>query len=156
MTTPPEPPAETSPPSPLRRRLFAALAVLLATPPLVFAAWTWAALHYSYSTGERAGFVQKVSKKGWVCKTWEGELAMANLPGSMPQLFTFSVRDEGIAREIERTIGRRVSLSYEQHRGVPTTCFGETEYFVTRVQPVGDASTPAPTPASTPGAPAKP
>jgi hypothetical protein len=31
-------------------------------------------------------------------------------------------------------MGRRVTLRYEQHPGVPTTCFGETEYFVTAVK----------------------
>jgi hypothetical protein len=91
-------------------------------------------LSYAYSTGERAGFVQKLSKKGWICKTWEGELAMANLPGTMPQIFAFSVRNDSIAGLIEGNMGKRVSLSYEEHRGVPTRCFGETQYFVTNVK----------------------
>jgi hypothetical protein len=95
-----------------------------------FAAWTWAALNYSYSTGERSGYVQKISSKGWVCKTWEGELAMVTQPGVPPQIFTFSVRDERVASELMNLAGRRVSLTYDQHKGVPTSCFGETEYFV--------------------------
>jgi len=102
-----------------------------------FAAYVWSALHISYSEGERAGFVQKFSRKGWICKTWEGELAMMNLPGTMPELFKFSVRDVAVATRLNQTIGQRVRLHYEQHKGVPSDCFGETEYFVTQVDPVG-------------------
>jgi hypothetical protein len=111
------------------------LAAVVIVPVLLFALYTWITLTYAYSRGERAGYVQKFSKKGWICKTWEGELAMVNLPGAAQEKFYFSVRDDAIAQRIERDMGRRVSLSYEQHRGVPTSCFGETEYFVTNVRP---------------------
>ena len=90
-----------------------------------------------------AGYIQKISQKGWICKTWEGELAMANLPGAMPEIFRFTVRDPEVAHQIEQNAGNRVSLTYEQHRGVPTACFGETEYFIVKLNPVADA-TPAP------------
>ena len=100
---------------------------------LGFAAWTWGALKYVYAHGERAGYVQKFSKKGWLCKTWEGELAMVNLPGALPEIFHFSVRDDRVARDVEHTVGQRVTISYEQHKGIPTTCFGDTPYFITRV-----------------------
>ncbi len=100
------------------------------------ALYVWSALRFSYSDGERAGFIQKFSRKGWLCKTWEGELAMANLPGTMPQLFQFSVRSPAVADQINHSMGQRVALHYEQHKGVPTSCFGETEYYVTQVQPV--------------------
>ncbi|HEX6537258.1 MAG TPA: hypothetical protein VF041_21940 [Gemmatimonadaceae bacterium] len=126
--------AQTSAPRRRRWRLKLILLLVIAVPILLFAAYTWAALHYPYSTGNRAGYVQKLSKKGWVCKTWEGELAMANLPGTMPEIFRFSVRSDSIAAILTRDMGRRVSLTYEQHRGVPTRCFGETEYFITDVQ----------------------
>jgi hypothetical protein len=99
------------------------------------ALYLFVALRWSYSSGERAGYVQKFSKKGWVCKTWEGEIAMANLPGAMPELFPFSVRDDAVAAQINRSLGERVVLSYEQHLGLPS-CFGETQYFVTGVRPV--------------------
>lgn len=99
-----------------------------------FALYVWVALSYSYSAGERAGFVQKFSKKGWICKTWEGELAMVNLPGAMPQIFQFSVRDDAVAEHVNQTLGQQVALTYEQHVGVPTSCFGETQYFVTDVR----------------------
>ncbi len=98
------------------------------------ALYAWITLSYSYSKGERAGYVQKFSRKGWICKTWEGELAMVNLPGAMPQIFQFSVREAAVAERINQTLGQRVSLQYEQHVGVPTSCFGETDYFVTSVR----------------------
>lgn len=134
--------AETVPPPPAvkpRRRvkplLFLVLLVVVAV--LGFALYVWVTLHVNYADGERAGYVQKFSRKGWVCKTWEGELAMMNLPGTMPELFRFSVRDEAVATRLNQTLGQRVRVHYEQHKGVPTACFGETEYFVTSVQPVG-------------------
>jgi hypothetical protein len=98
------------------------------------AAYIWIALHWSYSEGERAGFMQKLSHKGWLCKTWEGELSLVALPGAAPEKFNFSVRDEAIAQQINTAVGQRVALTYEQHKGLPTSCFGETEYFVTAVK----------------------
>ena len=104
---------------------------LLVLPVLVIGAWTYGALQFSYSSGERSGYVQKISNKGWVCKTWEGELAMVTQPGVPPQLFAFSVRDETVARSLLDAAGKRVNLTYEQHKGLPGNCFGETEYFIT-------------------------
>ena len=119
-----------------RRRLFLVLALLVLAPLALFAGYVLVALHWAYSEGERAGYVQKFSRKGWVCKTWEGELAMASIPGSMPQIFPFTVRDEAVAARINQDMGLRVSIHYEEHRGLPTTCFGETGYFVTGVRTV--------------------
>jgi hypothetical protein len=98
--------------------------------------WTWLTLQWSYSVGERAGYVQKFSSKGWLCKTWEGEIAMVTMPGAIPEKFTFTVRDEAVAGRINALAGRRVVLLYEQHKFVPLSCFGETEYFVTDIRPV--------------------
>ena len=91
-------------------------------------------MHWSYSEGERAGFMQKLSKKGWICKTWEGELSLVALPGAAPEKFLFTVRDDAVADKINQQVGQRVALTYEQHIGLPTTCFGDTEYFVTAVK----------------------
>jgi len=113
---------------------------LLIVPPAIFAAWAWATLQFSYSKGERSGFLQKISEKGWVCKTWEGELAMVNLPGAMPEIFHFSVRDPAIFKQIQMHVGQRVSLGYDEHRFVPTSCFGETSYFVSHVRSIADVS----------------
>jgi hypothetical protein len=120
------------------RRLKLTLLLAPVVLALLLAAYIWIALRVSYANGERAGYVQKFSRKGWICKTWEGELAMATLPGTLPQVFQFTVRDDGVAARINENIGQRVALSYEQHRGLPTNCFGETEYFVVgakRVEP---------------------
>jgi len=128
------------------------LSGLLALVVLVLGLWTLITLNYTYSSGERAGYVQKISAKGWFCKTWEGEIAMANLPGAMPEIFAFTVSDDAVAHQIEQLAGQRVSLTYEQHPGIPTSCFGDTEHFVVKVTPITDAvplpaAPPAPAPA---------
>jgi hypothetical protein len=116
---------------------------LLVVFVLLFSAYTWVVLSWSYSVGERAGYVQKLSRKGWVCKTWEGELALVTMPGTVAEKFFFSVRDEAIAEQINRSIGRRVSLDYEEHVGVPSSCFGETGHYINGVKIIED---PAPLP----------
>ena len=102
----------------------------------LFALYIFIALNWSYSTGERAGFLQKVSNKGWICKTWEGELSLVAMPGAAPEKFLFTVRDEAVAQKITAAAGKRVTLNYEQHKGLPTTCFGDTDYFVTGVKEI--------------------
>ena len=94
------------------------------------------ALSWSYSDGERAGVLQKFSRKGWVCKTWEGELAMTTVPGVAPELWQFTVRDDQVARHINGALGKRVTLHYREHPGVPTSCFGQTRYYVDAIRPV--------------------
>jgi hypothetical protein len=127
---------DAKPPRSRRKGCLLILAILL-VPILLFALYVWIALNFDYSEGERAGYVQKFSRRGWICKTWEGELAMVNLPGAMPEIFRFSVWDDAVAARINETLGRRVRLHYEQHKGIPASCFGETEYFVTSVEPLG-------------------
>lgn len=117
-----------------KQKLLIAAAVL--TPVLLFVLYTWSALTWTYSKGERAGYVQKFSKKGWICKTWEGELAIVSIPGTMSEKFLFTVRDDSVAARINQTMGKRVALTYKQHKGIPTSCFGETEYFVVDVKGV--------------------
>lgn len=112
------------------------LILFLAIPIALIALYTWAVLSWSYSTGERAGYVQKLSQKGFVCKTYEGELILVSMPGTQAEKFFFTVRDPKVAKLINETVGKRVRLTYEQHIGVPTSCFGETQYFVTHVQVV--------------------
>jgi hypothetical protein len=112
------------------------IAGVVVVPIFVFSLYTWAALTWTYSNGERAGYVQKFSKKGWICKTWEGELAIVSIPGTMAEKFYFTVRNDSIARLVNQTMGKRVALVYHQHMGIPTTCFGETQYFVVDVKAV--------------------
>lgn len=115
------------------RRVTFILLSLIAAAAALFAAYTWVTLHMSYSDGERAGFLQKFSRKGWICKTWEGEILLSSMPGAIPERFEFSVRDDLVARQLMDAMGKRVQLTYSQHKGVPSACFGETEYFVEKV-----------------------
>ncbi|MFN4116697.1 MAG: hypothetical protein ACK4F7_09420, partial [Inhella sp.] len=100
--------------------------------------YVWAMWNWSYSSGERAGWVQKLSHKGWLCKTWEGELALVSMPGAASEKFLFTVHDEATAQAINQVMGRRVSLHYEEKVGLPTSCFGETRHFVTGVRVAED------------------
>jgi hypothetical protein len=103
---------------------------ILLVPVIGFIIYIWITLTWSFSKGERVGYIQKLSKSGWVCKTWEGEMAMVTMPGAIPEKFLFSVRDDKVAERINQLAGKRVALVYEQHKGVPTSCFGDTEYFI--------------------------
>lgn len=113
--------------------------VLVIVLPLLY---TWAMLSWSYSTGERAGWLQKLSNKGVICKTNEGELSLIAVPGAAPEKFLFTVRDPEVAKKIQALMGRRVSLHYEQKVGLPTSCLGDTSYFVTAVEEVSESSFP--------------
>ena len=104
--------------------LLVVIVVVLCTGYMMFV------LNWSYSKGDRIGYVQKFSQKGWLCKTWEGELQMLPVPGAIPEKFIFSVRNKALIGKINSTLGKKVSLTYEQHKGIPTNCFGDSEYFV--------------------------
>ena len=91
-------------------------------------------LNFSYSEGDRIGYVQKISSKGWVCRTWEGELAMTPVPGATPQIFPFTVPDTTVAKHVAEAEGKKVALHYKEKRGIPSSCFGDTKYFVNEVR----------------------
>jgi hypothetical protein len=141
------------------KRVVLPLLVLL----LLAALYLFAVTRWSYSSGERAGWVQKLSNKGWVCKTWEGELSMVSMPGATPEKFAFTVTDNAVAERITKAMGKRVSLHYDQRVGLPGSCFGETRYYVDNISVsdeipltsgvvVPTAPTPAPAPAAAPPA----
>lgn len=111
-----------------------ALLAIVVAALLAGASWTWFTLNWSYSEGDRGGVLQKFSRKGWVCKTYEGELALYIVGGVAPEIWHFSVRDPKVAERLASVVGERVQLRYTEHRGVPTSCFGETGYFVEDVQ----------------------
>jgi len=112
------------------------IAAVLIAIALLVAGYFLIVFNWSYSEGERAGWIQKFSNKGWLCKTWEGELAMVSMPGSMSEKFFFTVWDDATAEQINKVMGKRVSLHYEEKVGIPTSCFGETRYYVTKVSAV--------------------
>ena len=124
--------SESDAPKGKRRWGLIALAAVV-IPVLLFSIYVGAALNWAYSEGERAGVLQKFSHKGWLCKTWEGEIAMTTVPGVAPVMWTFTVRDDLVAKSMSEAVGKRVVLHYAEHRGVPTSCFGDTPYFVDKV-----------------------
>jgi hypothetical protein len=126
--------------SAFKRALLTLLVIAVVAPVL----WTFFSLWWSYSDGERAGILQKFSRRGWVCKTAEGELALYVVSGISPQIWDFSVRDEATVEALNKAVGRKVQLHYTEHRALPTSCFGETSYFVDRVTLVEDGSVPGP------------
>ena len=135
---------------PAGRRRRSGLGLMLGIAILLVVAltlWSWLALAWSYSEGERAGIVQKFSVRGWLCKTYEGELAQYVVAGVAPQIWEFSVRDRRVADQLSRYVGQPVQLHYSEHRGLPTSCFGDTRYFVDSFTPmsaVGGSSQPTP------------
>lgn len=112
------------------KNLLKYVAWVVIIPLVIFALYTWASLSWVYSSGERAGYVQKFSLKGYVCKTWEGEIVLVSMPGTQAEKFLFTVKDDDVAKKVNDSLGKRVKLVYEEHKGIPTTCFGETSYFV--------------------------
>jgi hypothetical protein len=138
VTMPPAAPTTPAPPRRRRRKWpWILLGAVVVVPALLLTAWTAITLNWSYSSGTRTGYIQKFSKKGWVCKTWEGEIAMINVPGAMQERFAFTVRDDSLAAVINRYQGQRVVIEYDQHLGIPSSCFGDTQYFVKGVRALG-------------------
>jgi len=101
--------------------------------------WTWLTLAWAYAEGERAGVLQKFVRRGWLCKTQEGEIALYYGggqymgAGNSPQLWDFSVRSKSVAADLSKAVGHRVQLHYTEHPGIPTSCFAETRFLVDRV-----------------------
>lgn len=120
----------------VRKKATKIAVLLIVTAVVLSAGYVMIVLSWSYSKGERVGYVQKFSEKGWLCKTWEGELQMLPVPGALPEKFLFSVRDKAVISKVNSSMGKKVSLFYEQHKGVPTTCFGESEYFAVDAKPL--------------------
>lgn len=140
MTAPDEP--MTPPVVPVRRRPWKLiLFIALLIPVLGFGLYTWTALHWDYSNGYRSGTLQKFSIRGWTCKTYEGELwqsMMANTGPIDAKVWHFTVRDQSIAKALDTLVGREVRVHYTEHRGVPTSCFGETAYYVDSIFPIAN------------------
>lgn len=137
MTEPASPPPAAEEPPGRRgwsRKSKVTLFGLILLPFLLFALYTALVLNWSYSDGWRSGVLQKFSRKGWICKTWEGELAMSTVPGVAPTIWIFSVRDDAVTKTMSNAVGERVNLHYTEHRGIPSDCFASTNYFVDSVR----------------------
>src|SRR4029450_1976311 len=132
MSTPAPPPTTVAPRP--RTSALKMMFWLLLVPIVLIVGYFAVVLHWNYSTGERAGWVQKLSRKGWLCKTWEGEMAMVSMPGAIPEKFLFTVRDDAVAEKIKAVMGKRIALDYEEHIGLVTSCFGDTGHFVKDVK----------------------
>lgn len=111
---------------------------LVILPIALVTLYTWVTLHWVYSYGERVGYVQKLSNKGWFCKTWEGELVLVTIPGTQAEKFHFTVRDPAVILKVNQLAGERVRLLYEEHKGIPSSCFGETSHYVYDAQQIDD------------------
>jgi hypothetical protein len=120
-----------------RHKLVSALVILIGLPLIAITAWVLFSLNYYYSEGTRAGYLQKISKRGWLCKTWEGEIQLTSIPGSTPQIFAFTTRSDSIASILTSMAGQAVTVHYREHKGIPTSCFGDTRYYVDGIQKVG-------------------
>ena len=116
----------------VRSRIF----MICAAPAVVVVAafLGWRAVGFTYSSGERVGFVESLSSEGTVCDTFEGMLVMGLSAGGPGTPWQFSVRDRDIAAEIARLKGQRVALQYRQQKGGQLLCFRKTEYIATGVR----------------------
>lgn len=105
---------------------------------LVSSAIILTALYYlfiyfvTYSTGVRSGELIKISRKGVLVKTWEGEISQG-ISGA--QIFTFSVeeKEEEVIKNLQKYQGRYVKLTYKE-RYATFFWLGDTKYFVTKVE----------------------
>jgi hypothetical protein len=113
--------------------------VLIAT--VVIALVVLVLTNYNYSEGTRAGFVIKVSKKGMIFKTWEGQLNLqsfgaAHRYDSFVEVFDFSIPKGDTAlyrqlREVSLT-GERINMDYTE-KLIKLPWNGDTKYFITKI-----------------------
>ncbi len=109
-------------------RIFVFILLLLAG--VIF----WWKYYYTYSDGYRSGLLQKLSHKGNVMKTYEGELVMSSVSSTSnvalaSEKFYFSIANDSLAKALMNLEGKRVRLHYEQKNGkLPWR--GESEYIV--------------------------
>ncbi|MGI9245521.1 MAG: hypothetical protein ACR2I8_02280 [Steroidobacteraceae bacterium] len=145
-TSRPEPVPPAAPLRPPRRSFKSWLLGSLFGALVLIGLYTAFMLWFSYSEGERAGVLQKFSKRGWLCKTYEGELALYVVGGVAPQIWQFSVRDDALAEQLHKAVGQQLRVRYEEHRGVPTTCFAETDYYASSfevIEPIAPPPSPS-------------
>jgi hypothetical protein len=101
----------------------------------LFGYWKY---YYTYSEGYRSGLLQKMSHKGNVFKTYEGELVQRSIVstsnvGIASEKFYFSVAIDSIAKAMQHLEGKSVKLHYQQKNGT-LPWRGDTEYIVDAVE----------------------
>lgn len=98
----------------------------------------------TYSDGYRVGTVIKLSKKGYIFKTYEGQLNLeffpsstSTTPGISQNIWEFSVSSSTVAKDIEKAVdhGGKVKLYYdEKYYRLPWN--GETKYIVSKIEEI--------------------
>ena len=94
--------------------------------------------YYTYSDGFRSGMLQKLSHKGNLMKTYEGELVLSSVASTnnvalASEKFFFSVASDSVAKKMMDYEGKRVKLHYEQKNGkLPWR--GDSDYIVDGVE----------------------
>ena len=83
----------------------------------------------TYSEGERSGELVKFSKKGLVCKTWEGQMNTGGVSNGAANTWEFTVEDEGVAKILQNKLGQKIDVNYKQEV-MTGPCRSETNYFV--------------------------
>lgn len=118
------------------RRLFTFAAVGMLVVGILYMVWC----NWTYSQGTRTGVLIKISQKGYVFKTEEGQLNLGGFStgesdGLIGNIWNFSMKDESIYRELEKLEGKKVTLKYKEiNKSMPWQ--GDTNYFVYGVDPV--------------------
>ena len=93
---------------------------------------------YDYSEGYRAGLLQKVSYRGNIFKTYEGEMILSSVQSNTnvalaSEKFLFSVKDKNTAIRLEQLQGKYVVVHYHEKNGKLPWC-GDTKYMVDSVR----------------------
>ncbi|HHM21630.1 MAG TPA: hypothetical protein ENJ20_06360 [Bacteroidetes bacterium] len=116
------------------RRLLWSVAGLITIGIIGFFLWA----NYTYSEGTRSGNLIKISKKGYIFKTYEGQLKLGgidlqNEEEGLSDTWSFSVKNINIVRQLEKLQGEKVILRYKEiNKAMPWQ--GDTNYFVTDVE----------------------
>lgn len=90
----------------------------------------WAAVQYS--DGERTGLVNKISHKGLICQTWEGQMLVGNGNNVDPEEYFFTVKDDAVVKQVQDAQGKIATLHYKQY-ALSSNCWGDTSYEVVGV-----------------------
>ncbi len=123
----------------MKKFLFAVILIIIVCGGL-FTYWRF---YYSFGEGNKAGLLIQFMKKGYVFKTYEGEIIQAGLKSypSVPVAtkdFTFSVADPAVADSLMGYEGKEVVLHYTEYFGA-LPWRGHSRYVVDKILYVRDA-----------------